>query len=387
MILLLGLVVLVVVLASSGALGIGVLGGSMPKAAVGLAIPVAAALTLVVLAGLVLGIGGDEEDDGDRETATQATTVGVSSLLPSRTTGATTTIPSANLEVPEDGRFALYLPVGGLRPGGVVHVRAAGFRSHEAGRIQQCVTEAGHLPACTEPFPVQFDGDGRADFQVALSGEFAPSGCRVGQPACSLRLTGEGERRQATQQFVLVDEVKPGQVTITPSSGVVEGQTVEVAVSGFPAGERVAAVLCALPGTYDPRRCSDPASSAVFAVDGGGSGRGALTIASGAARCGPSRQCGVVVIVGDGYVAAAPVAVTWSRGPGVGYQAGRVVPGAMVALVLVAIAIAIAVKTDWTKPTEAATPELDEADLRTDQSLDDLFGADAELEARDPIPW
>jgi hypothetical protein len=47
----------------------------------------------------------------------------------------------------------------------------------------------------------------------------------------------------------------------------------------------------------------------------------------------------------------------------------------------------MSVRTDWTKPTEAATPELDDSDLRTGQSLDDLFGTDEELDEREPILW
>jgi len=58
-----------------------------------------------------------------------------------------------------------------------------------------------------------------------------------------------------------------------------------------------------------------------------------------------------------------------------------------VALALATTALAIAVRTDWTKPTEAATPALDDSDLRTGSSLDDLFGTDEELDERDPVLW
>jgi hypothetical protein len=116
---------------------------------------------------------------------------------------------------------------------------------------------------------------------------------------------------------------------------------------------------------------------------------GRTTLAAAAARglCDARQPCAVVVVVGDGYLAAAPVPVAFSRGPGVAYRAGRVGRGLLVAVVLILIALIVAAKTDWTKPGEAATPALDAADLRTDQNLDDLFGADEELDARDPIPW
>lgn len=296
------------------------------------------------------------------------------------------------MELSDEDGFSLFLPIGGLRPGTVVRVRASGFHWHEHGRIQQCVTELGRLPACTEAFPVLFDGDGRADFQFAVSGDFAPGGCRAGQPACSLRLTGKDDSRQTSQQLVLVDEFVPGRVTVTPSRSVADGTTVEVAVADFPAGSRAVAVLCAPPTAYDPRRCSPPKPESTFMIDSRGAGRTTLAAAAGrlgagSALCGPRRACGIAVVVGDGYVTAAPAEVAFSLGPGVAYKGGRVLPGLAVAVALLAIGFALARKTDWTKPSEAATPELDAADLRTDQDLDDLFGTDQELDARDPIPW
>ena len=90
-------------------------------------------------------------------------------------------------------------------------------------------------------------------------------------------------------------------------------------------------------------------------------------------------------MVGPGFVAAPVAPVAFSAGPGVAYDADRVVPGVLIAVVLVALAVGIALRTDWTKPTEAATPELDRADLRSDQSLDEIFGTDEEIDRRDPI--
>ena len=103
--------------------------------------------------------------------------------------------------------------------------------------------------------------------------------------------------------------------------------------------------------------------------------------------CGPGRPCGVTVVVGPGFVAAPTAPITFSTGPGVAYDRDRVIPGVAIALVLVAAAVVIARRTDWAKPTEADTPQLDDADLRSDRSLDDLFGTDEDLDERDPIPW
>jgi len=392
MLLLLGLVVAAVALAAMSWLGLGlsgVFGGSggserkarprPGRAAAGLAGPVAAAVGLLVLAVLALGIEGGGEGPAAPGPAPSTSAAPAASRL----TGATTTIPGVFMPRAERDRFSLYLPTGGLRPGGVVRVRATGFGWHERGRIEHCVTERGRLPACTDPFPVQFDGDGQADFQLALSGDFAPGGCRAGQPVCGLRLTGDDGDQYASQQFVLIDELVPGQVSVAPSRRLIEGETVEVAVAGFPPGARATAVLCAPPG--DPQRCAATAGGATLVIDAEGGGRTTLTVSPDAAGCSARRPCGVVVLVGDGYITAAPVA--FSIGRGVDYDAGRLWPGAAAALVLLGIAVLIAVKTDWTKPSEAATPALDAADLRTDQSLDGLFGADEELDRLDPIPW
>jgi hypothetical protein len=93
------------------------------------------------------------------------------------------------------------------------------------------------------------------------------------------------------------------------------------------------------------------------------------------------------VVVGGGFISAPVAPVSFSLGPGASYEAGRVLIGVLVAMALIGAAVTISRRTDWTRPTEAATPDLDTADLRADQSLDDLFGTDEQLDQRDPIPW
>jgi hypothetical protein len=93
------------------------------------------------------------------------------------------------------------------------------------------------------------------------------------------------------------------------------------------------------------------------------------------------------VVVGEGFVVAPVAEVRFARGPGVRYDSGRVLAGVSIALLLILTAAVLARRTDWTKPTEAATEELDGSDLRTGQSLDELFGTDVELEERDPVGW
>ncbi|MDP1807487.1 MAG: hypothetical protein Q8K72_20080, partial [Acidimicrobiales bacterium] len=350
----------------------------------------------VLLAVLVLGVGGVRS--GDHEPASEpATTVaarptpGTQAPPVARVQGGRT-IPVVVMHAGDADRFLPYQPVSGLVPDAVVRVRVDGFDWHERGSVRQCVVELGHQTACGEPFPVQFDGDGRADFQFAVRGDIAAGACRIGQPTCLLRVAGESGDRQVSVQTVLVDVLTPGEVRIEPAVPLADGQTVDVIVSGFPPGATATAVLCAPPEIYDARLCGLPDPTSTFAIDPAGTGRTTLTVSAGrlgseAALCGPRRVCGVAVVVGGGFVAAPVTPVQFSLGPGVAYDGGRVLLGVLVALALIGAALVIARRTDWTKPTEAATPDLDSSDLRTGQSLDDLFGTEEQLDERDPILW
>lgn len=399
MILLILVAVVLVVAAGAGLLGIGALSGDQRRERTGLLALLSAPVVLVgglaLLAIVTLGLGG-----GSPEPARAPAT-----MPDAARTQATPPLPTARVErVPvdipvvminpadEDDGFAPYRPVSGLVPGAVVRVQAAGFDWYERGSIEQCVTELGRQTACGEPSPVQFDDDGRADFQFAVRDDVSPGRCRVAQATCLLRLTGTSSGRRGSAQTVLVDRVTAGQVRVEPAAALADGQAVEVVVSGFPAQTTATAVLCAPPAVYDARRCAAPGPGSTFTIDSGGAGRTTVPVAAGrlgadAALCGPRRLCGIAVVVGPGFVIAPVTPVRFSLGPGVAYEAGRLVPGVLIAVVLVGAAIAIAVRTDWTKPTEADTPELDRSDLRTEQTLDDLFGTDEEMDERDPIPW
>ena len=401
MILLLLAVVVLIALGGAGLLGIGVLSDDSRRERTGFLALLSAPLVLLVgalvLAVLVLGVGGMQS--GDHEPAVEPATT-VPARPPSPGTPAPPAarvqrgapIPVIVMHAAEEDRFMPYHPVSGLAVDSVVRVEVHGFGWHERGSVQQCVVELGRQTACGEPFPVQFDGDGRADFQFAVRGDIAPGACRLGQPTCLLRVTGESAARQASVQTVLVDRLTPGEVRIEPGGPLADGQTVGVIVSGFPPGTTATAVLCAPPEVYDARRCGAPEPSSTFAIDPAGAGRTTLTVAAGrlgsdAALCGPRRVCGIAVVVGGGFVAAPVTPVRFSAGPGVDYDGGRVLFGVLTAMALIGAGVLIARRTDWTKPTEAATPDLDNSDLRTGQSLDDLFGTDEQLDERDPILW
>ena len=399
------LVVVVVAAAGAGLLGVGVLSEANRRRRSGMLAVVSAPVVLLVGVGLLavvaLGLGGavgpEPEEAGPGEvpriTATsRPPSAGVVPLPLARLEPVTTNFPVVAVRPADENRFSPYLPVSGLAPGSVIRVRAEGFGEFERGQAEQCVSELGHQTACIGGFPVQFDEDGKADFQFAVLGDFAPGGCRAGQPTCFLRLTGSDSGRRGTAQTVLVDRVEPGRVTVEPARGLVDGQTVVVSVSGFAPGTTAAAVLCAPPDAYDARRCGPAMPTSTFVVGADGAGRTTLVVAAGrlgpdSALCGPRRLCGVSVVVGSGFVTAPATPVEFSLGPGVAYEADRLVPGIGMAIVLVALAVVIARRTDWTKPTEAASPALDRADLRSDQDLDELFGTDEELDERDPILW
>lgn len=405
MILLILVIVVVAVLAAGGAglLGTGVSSAGDRRRGPGLlpalSVPVVLVVGAVLAAMLVVGAGGMRSGDDHGTDATPAPpapdgprTAGTEPPLPARVLSRAASTPTIVMEVGREDEFPPYQPLSGLTPGAVVRVRVDGFGWHEQGSARQCVVELGRQTACGEPFPVQFDAAGRGDFQFAVSGDIAPGGCRAGQPTCLLRVTGERPGREVSVQTVLVDVLRPGRVTLQPAGAVGDGETIEVSVSGFPPATTATAVLCAPPTLYDARRCGRPEPTATFAIDAAGAGSTTLTVGAGrlgsdAALCGPRRTCGIAVVVGDGFIAAPVTEVRFSRGPGVAYDARRVLSGVGLAVVLLGAATAMARRTDWRAPEEAATPELDGSDLRTGQSLDDLFGTDRELDERDPILW
>lgn len=401
MILLLFAVVVLIALGGTGLLGLGVLSDDKRRERTGFLALLSAPLILLVgvalLAVMVMGIGGMQS--GDHESAVEpATSVPAAQpsagaqALPAARVQPSAPIPVIVLHAVDANRFLPYHPVSGLTPDAVLRVQVDGFGWHERGSVQQCVVELSRQTACAEPFPVQFDGEGRADFQFAIRSDISPGGCRLGQPTCLLRVTGESAPRQASVQTVLVDQLKPGEVRIEPAGPLADGQTVHVIVSGFPPGTTATAVLCAPPEGYDARRCGAPEPTSTFTIDSAGAARTTLTVAAGrlgsdAALCGPRRVCGIAVVVGGGFVAAPVTPPRFSAGQGVDYDGGRVLLGVLTAMVLIGAAVVLARGTDWTKPTEAATPDLDSSDLRTEQSLDDLFGTDEQLDERDPVLW
>lgn len=352
-----------------------------------------ALLIFVIGAGFVLrgsGDGGPPSTGVPGSTLPQVVPAGqtVATLPPTRPGSEPAPLPIIPVQASSPGRSANDLTVDRLDVDAVVQVSAAGFDQFETGFVEQCVTELNRLEACTGRFPVQFGEDGGADFQYLTHSSLLTGGCRYGRATCRIEVAGTASGRTGQAQ-VVVGEARRGLVRVEPRSGLRDGQVAAVSVSDFPAEARAIAVLCESPGNYDVGRCGAP-STGSFGIGPNGRGRAELTVRTGSlgasgVRCGPRDPCEVLVVTEAGYVAAPGVPLHFSLGPGASYNGARLAVGLSAAALLVVVALVVVRRTDWTKPTEAATPEVDAADLETGKSLDELFGTDEELEERDPI--
>lgn len=362
----------------------------VPRGAVGGA-GIAALLVLLVVA-VLGGVGSPGSGSGDHASTPGAppTTRRSEPTQGSRMEPAPADLPVIEVTATDTDTFAPDNVVGGLQPPGVVRVRASGFDAFERASVEQCVTELQRLPACTPAFPVQFGEDGRAEFQYRLHDSLPGGGCRWGRPTCELRVRGSASRRVGMAQTIFLDAPRRGRVIVDPSTDLRDGEIVRVSVTGFPPDVGANAMLCAPPTGHDPRRCGAAGGATTFRVDGEGSGQTDLQVLAAplgteGLRCGPRVPCVVSVVTDQGFVAAPVVPLRFSRGPGASYDPGRVAAGLSIAAVLTALGIALARRTDWRKPTEAATPDVDRADLETGLTLDELFGTDEELDASDAV--
>jgi hypothetical protein len=69
-----------------------------------------------------------------------------------------------------------------------------------------------------------------------------------------------------------------------------------------------------------------------------------------------------VVVARDAAITPRLATVTFATPPGAEYDAGRLVLGLGVAVLLVAIAAGLIFRTDWSAVGEAAAPEIDDVD-------------------------
>ena len=254
----------------------------------------------------------------------------------------------------------------------VLRISATGFETSGSGYVEQCT-----VGGCSNLFPVLFDENGSARLQYLVGSSFGArfepaSTCRAGQPPCAVHLRGNGRSAFLTTVFGDAAAVQR-QVTVEPGAlGLVDGARVRISVTGFNPGEHVQAMLCAAPDTRGSERCGAPGPVSSFTIGSGGAGRTTFVIREthvGSARvlCGRGAECGIVVSHAGSSVPAPVVPIAFAVGPAARYDATRWLTGLSLAAVLLAFAVFLVRGTDWRKPTEADTPDLDHAVLVGDE--------------------
>ena len=136
----------------------------------------------------------------------------------------------------------------------------------------------------------------------------------------------------------------PPVVTISPTEPVEQGDEVRVDIAGLQPESAVQVGYC------DPE-CGTPTR-----VVADSHGRATSTVIVGA----PCDRCGVAVIGGAHDTLTA---VEFAPPPQPGYDARRLTIGLLVAAALLVAAWRIVATIDWRPPSEAATPDLDLAEL------------------------
>jgi hypothetical protein len=250
----------------------------------------------------------------------------------------------------------------------VLRISASSFEPNATGQVEQCTRDR-----CANPFPVLFDEVGSARIQYLVRDTIATPGgavstCHADEPPCVVRLRTETDTAFLTTVFGDVAPT-PRRVTVTPGARDLVGEAaVTVMAHGFTPGARVHATMCVAPDTAGTERCGAPSPVASFTIGADGTGRTALVIRGGhvgseGAECGRDTPCGIVVQEEASAVPAPVVPVTFAAGPFARYESARLVIGIALGCVLLAVALFLIRSTDWRKPTEADTPELDRAVL------------------------
>jgi hypothetical protein len=332
----------------------------------------------VVLLGFMATVGVDVP--GGSDDRAQRATARTSTSQPATTTSPSTEPGYGHREQGTAGPNVVLSAFGGndfpsaptvldqLPPSAVLRITARGFEPNDIGIVEQC---AGSV--CTNGFPVTFGALGIAHFQYLLrdgvdTTETERSTCRANASPCVIRVRTDSHTTYA-RTVVRDTAPPPRQVTTVPAlHDVNDGQAITVSVRNFVPGEQLQAVLCAAPETVGSLRCGAPGPVARFVVGPDGRGSTKLVVRRGAVgserlACGRAVTCGVVV-PSEASMVPAPVAVIdFSSGPSAHYDGTRVALGLLIALVLLAGAFALVRSTDWRKPTEADTPDLDAAAL------------------------
>jgi hypothetical protein len=335
----------------------------------------------VLVSGVVLrGAGHDETAAPPGSTKPRSAESTSTTLQMPATTATTAAVPRAeldglevNMQASAGDAFASPWPlVDRLPPRALLRISATGFETSGSGYVEQC-----SVGGCSNLFPVLFDQNGSARLQYLVGSSFGArfepsSTCGAGEPPCAVHLRGNGHSAFITTVFGNAAAVQR-QVTVEPGAlGLVDGTRVRISVTGFNPGDHVQAMLCAAPDSRGSERCGAPGPVSSFTIGAGGAGRTELEIRAGrvgsdGATCGRGAKCGIVVSEAKSSVPAPVVEIAFAIGPGAAYDATRTLVGLGIAIVLILLAIFWVRGTDWRKPTEADTPDLDHAVLVGDE--------------------
>jgi hypothetical protein len=367
--------------------GLPVFGGTGPMVAFG---GVVLVIVLLGAAGMTLiGLGGGEDVNAEsspagptrRASSTTASTTTTTSTSTSTAASTPASVPARPLDrdpiegpdvtleaVDRDAFATESAVVDRVARRSVLRITARGFTPNATGLVEQCT-----LDSCANAFPVLFDEVGTARLQYLVRDDIVAadgsvSTCRADEPPCVVRLRTEVDSAFLTTVFRDAAPT-PRRVTVTASArGIVDDATVTVKVRGFTPGRRVHATLCAAPDTAGTKRCGAPGPVVPFTIGADGTGGTSIVIrsrqvGSDRAHCGRDAPCGIVVNEESSALPAPVVLLTFASGPSARYDASRLAIGLALGCLLLALAFLLVRLTDWRKPTEADTPELDQAVL------------------------
>jgi hypothetical protein len=273
---------------------------------------------------------------------------------------------------PADAAFPAPTVLDQLDPRVVLRVDAFGFEPDRRGSVRQCVRGVSGRERCGNRFPVLFDENGHARFQYLAGDHFLDPGsvaptCMRAESSCVVRLS-DGTTSVAVHT-VFGGSAPEARAMVTPAPDAVDpGDRLRVALSGFRPGTTVRVALCAAPAVSGTRRCGGSGAETRVAIGPDGSGRAGIrlgepVVGSDGVRCGRHTRCALVVQAGGGAVAFAPVEVSYASGPGASYDRARLALGVVLLLLLLGAVVVLFRTTDWRKPSEAETPEMDAAEL------------------------
>jgi hypothetical protein len=270
-----------------------------------------------------------------------------------------------------------------LDPRTVLVVTASDFPPDAAGTVAQCGERQGSR--CSNRLPVRTDERGGATFQYLVTDAVDPDGrCRAAALPCTVELT-VGDRT-AVIDTVFVDAAPPpGELSVTPRTGLRAGDTVSVAATGFPAGAELTVELCADPARQGTR-CGSPGPEALLRTGPDGAAvtnlvLEPLTVGTAGVECGRQVDCTMVVRGERSAVRARPVPIGFAPAPTAGYDPVRLALGLATAVVLLGVAAWLVRSTDWSPPAEADASAIDDAEYADLDAEAEAFGPEVEAGA------